>query len=117
MIETDLTPVKAYKEVQHLEEPELSTKEPKISGTDEVAHPTHMLLKSRYDGLSIPKTAWVFRKSAMYCTLAFSLCMIDSWEVSRRGPVRADTRSPWLGPSLSTKGLSSNLAVETKRVY
>ena len=43
---------------------------------------TQGLLKSRLDELSIPQTVWLFRWSAIYAIMAYSMSTIDSWQVS-----------------------------------
>ena len=116
MIKTDIAPVKQNDDPQvtHLEDTEPSKKDPEPRRSGEVVDPSHLLLKSRYDELSIPRTAWVFRKSAFYCVMAFSLCMIDSWQVTFRKVTQAEARFPFPAPLLSTRVLLRNLEVETK---
>ena len=53
----------------------------KVGGISLAAYEGRGILKSRFDELSIPATVWVFRKTCLFCFLAYTLNMIDAWQV------------------------------------
>ena len=58
---------------------------------DPSSHDDQGLLKSRFDELSITRTFWLFRWSALYAIMAYSMSTIDSWQVRLDGEVFADS--------------------------
>ena len=76
------------------------------------------LRKSPFDTLSLGTTLWIFRRTVLYAFMAFTLALLDAWQVSLDLLVALiDVRSPFLVLSSRTEGSSSNLAIHPRPAW